>query len=96
MATGRSGYANLSHSQEKCPFFTKVPKEIRDQIFDLALSPSKKLQLSSCPGLLNCSRPDLGVIDGKLSTALLRTCQRVYDETRHLPARNYVKIDWMG
>ena len=95
MAGVLSVYAHPSHSQNDCPFFTKTPREIRDQIFDLALSPSQKLQLSLCPGFWNRSRPSFEVIDGKLSTALLRTCQRIYSETRHLPSRNYVKIDWM-
>ena len=93
MAATPSGFAHPSHSQKNCPFFTKIPKEIRDQIFDLALSPYKKLQIS-CSCYSHCGRPDFGHLDGKLSTALVRTSQRIYDEICHLPARNYIGVDF--
>lgn len=40
-------------------------------------------------------RPDYRGLK-KVFTALLRTCRRIYLETRHLPARNTEHIFWMG
>ena len=66
--------------QEQSPLFTKVPAEIRNQIFEIALQPYydpnglyERNTEYTRPGSLGRKKVDV---------ALLRTCKRVYAETK--------------
>lgn len=79
--------AEQCHPQLQSPLFGKLPAELRNAIFDLAVRPYN-----------NNSRPlahakDVRIRKGprsalKLDIALLLTCKRVYVETAALPLRN--------
>ena len=81
-----------ANAQPDCPLF-KVPLEIRDQIFDLALTPftEKKIPYDSKAYYY---RPNYRYGDWHVDTALLRTCRRIHQETHHLPARHGEKTLW--
>ncbi|KAF2254503.1 hypothetical protein BU26DRAFT_514403 [Trematosphaeria pertusa] len=82
------------HDQSQSPLFSKIPPEIRNEIFDLALQeyidPNKlygRETYFSRPGFEGRKRVD---------TALLRTCKRVYEETRAVPLGNLELCFYLG
>lgn len=86
-------FVSPPNPQKNSVFFTLFPKELRDQLFDLAITPYEKRE-AFLPEDLEYHRPDFRNSYRRISTALLRTCQRIYGETCDIPARNYIKIDW--
>ena len=79
--------------QLECPLFTIIPGEIRNKIFDLAISssdtkrelPSEKIPIFGAGGSREGERID---------TDLLRTCKLIHQETQDLPALKCVRIEW--
>lgn len=75
------------NAQEACPLFSKLPPEIRNMVFDLALTPFNDLKRPLPPGSYY-HRPGnthAQIID----TTLLCTCRRIYLETYSVPSSNY-------
>jgi hypothetical protein len=67
-----------------------LPPELREQIFHHALS--EYIEYAYPPNT-DYTRPEhLG--KKRISTALLRTCKRIYLETAHLPAQNKSHVFW--
>ncbi len=85
-----TSYAN---PQKESPLFTRIPGEIRDHIFDLALTAysGKKEPFAKDSYYY---RPGFRYADQKLDTALLRTCRRIYQEARLVPFENYERVEW--
>jgi hypothetical protein len=80
-------------SQEQSPLFSTIPPELRNQIFGLALA--EQNGSFAIPTHKHYYRPDYThhrIID----TALLRTCRRVYMETRDIPQQNVTCRFWLG
>ncbi|KAL8789482.1 MAG: hypothetical protein Q9213_001095 [Squamulea squamosa] len=83
------------HPQQDSPLFNKIPPEVRNQVFLLALTAyedpaSRKYRPSAyyCrPGFTRALRID---------TALLLTCRRVHCETSKLPASINEHTSWCG
>lgn len=82
-----------ANPQKESPLFGWIPGEIRDHIFDLALT--------ACPGKQDpfeknsyYYRPGFRYSDQKLDTALLCTCRRVYQEACLIPYKNYARVEW--
>ncbi|MCJ1452107.1 hypothetical protein MMC28_002448 [Mycoblastus sanguinarius] len=82
-------------SQEGSPLFNRIPGEIRNRIFELAVTISIDKQ-ESFPRHGFYYRPGFRYPNRKLDTALLSTCRRVYQETHFLPAQSYVRVKWHG
>ena len=83
------------NSQQDSPLFGWIPKEIRDQIFDLALTayPGKQRPFKKNAYYY---RPGFRYADQKVDTALLRTCRCIYQEAHHVPLQNYEPVEWHG
>ena len=79
--------------QEESPLFNLIPGEIRDRIFQYAVT-EHAIRKEEYEKNAHYYRPGFRFADQKIDTALLRTCRRVYQETRHLPSRNYVQVEW--
>ncbi len=79
-------------AQLDSPLF-KLPREIRDYIYDFALTPwtEKKIPYDREAYYY---RPNYRYGDWHLNTALLRTCRRIHMETHHLPASHCSKTLW--
>lgn len=80
------------HCQAQSPLFSKLPGEIRNHVFELALArsedknkPYRKDAYYYRPGYTCEHRSDL---------RLLRTCRRIYAEARHLPLQNMTATLW--
>ncbi|KAF2681289.1 hypothetical protein K458DRAFT_392082 [Lentithecium fluviatile CBS 122367] len=80
--------------QAQSPLFSAIPPEIRNQIFRLALKeyvdPEKPYDTQTYwkrPGVEGPTRID---------TALMRTCKRVWGETRVLPGKEFEPIFYFG
>lgn len=58
------------------------------------LTPHAEKHVSYPKKSLYC-RPGFRHADHNLSTTLLRCCQLTYFETRDLPAKRYVQVDWL-
>ena len=84
---------NVVHPQQQCPLFGRIPGEIRDHIFDLALTAYSGKQE---PFEKNAYyyRPGFRYADQRLDTALLLTCRRIYREAFHVPLQNYERVEW--
>ncbi len=82
-----------ANPQKGSPLFTRIPGEIRDHIFDLALTAysGKKEPFAKDSYYY---RPGFRYADQKLDTALLRTCRRIYQEARLVPFENYERVEW--
>lgn len=85
---------SISYAQSQSPLFNRIPPEVRDQIFKLALTayedPSRKYRPSAYyyrPGYTCAHRID---------TDLLLTCRRIYWETFTLPASINEHTLWYG
>ena len=78
--------------QSSCPLFTRIPPEIRNPIFELALTayddhqrPYRQDAYYYRPGHRYAQ---------KIDTALLSTCRRVYAETETIPATINEQTSW--
>ena len=83
-----------ANPQKECPLFGRIPGEIRDHIFDLALTayPGRQEPFEKNAYYY---RPGFRYADQKLDTALLRTCRRIYQEACHVPCDNYERrVEW--
>lgn len=87
-------FVNPVNPQGECLLFNKIPQEIRDEIFDLVVTPHDRKHVPYPEGLRYC-RPGFRHADRNLSTTLLRCCQLIYFETCDLPAKKYVQVDWV-
>ncbi|KAF2643216.1 hypothetical protein P280DRAFT_246406 [Massarina eburnea CBS 473.64] len=72
--------------QLQSPLFSKIPPEIRNEIFSLALTEFRYADYAR-PGYEG---------DKRIDVALLRTCKIVYGETRGMPDRNVEIVSWIG
>lgn len=79
--------------QEDCPLFNLIPGEIRDRIFQYAVT-EHAVREQEYEKNAHYYRPGFRFADQKIDIALLLTCRRIYQETRHLPSRNYVQVEW--
>ena len=79
--------------QENCPLFTLIPGEVRDRIFQFAVT-DHAIRKEEYEKATHFYRPGFRFADQKLDTTLLRTCRRIYDETKHLPTENFVQVEW--
>ena len=84
---------SIANPQEESPLFARIPGEIRDQIFDLALTAYSGKQ-EPFAKVSYYYRPGFRYADQKLDTALLRTCRRIYQEARLIPFENYERVEW--
>lgn len=82
-----------ANPQKESPLFTRVPGEIRDHIFDLALTAYSGKQEPFAKDSYYY-RPGFRYADQKLDTALLRTCRRIYQEAYVIPFENYECVEW--
>ena len=82
------------HSQEQSPLFNIIPPEIRNQIFELALqtydNPKALYEKNTYWARPGCMGKQ------KVDTELLRTCKRVYDETKVIPLRDFELRYYLG
>ena len=84
-----------ANPQKESPLFARIPGEIRDHIFDLALTAYSGKQEPFAKNSYYY-RPGFRYADQKLDTALLRTCRRIYQEARLVPFENYERVEWQG
>lgn len=82
-----------ANPQEESPLFARIPGEIRDHIFDLALTAYSGKQEPFAKNSYSY-RPGFRYADQKIDTALLRTCRRIYQEARLVPSQNYEHVEW--
>lgn len=82
-------------SQKKSTLFTIMPPELRNKIFDLVCTHYKdnKEPISERQSYHRSHFHHYQ--NRKFSTAILRTCKRVYEETKHLPRQSYEGVFWM-
>ena len=82
-----------ANPQMESPLFSRIPGEIRDHIFDLALTAYSGKQE---PFEKNAYyyRPGFRYADQKIDTALLCTCRQIYREACQVPAQNYENVEW--
>lgn len=82
-----------ANPQSKSPLFARIPGEIRNHIFDLALTAySGKQEPFEKDSYYY--RPGFRYADQILDTALLRTCRRIYQEACLVPFQNYECVEW--
>lgn len=81
-------------TQFQSPLFGVIPGEIRNAIFELALEeyddPQQLYQRTSY-----YARPGIRAVK-RVDAQLLRTCKRVYSETRSLPLKNLETEFYLG
>ena len=84
---------NDANPQTESPLFGRIPGEIRDHIFDLALTAYSGKQE---PFEKNAYyyRPGFRYADQKIDIALLCTCRQIYREACQVPAQNYESVEW--
>lgn len=83
-----------SHPQMQSPLFSILPPEIRNQIFELALSEHEDSTRPYDP-TDNYYRPG-HCFPKVINTDLLRTCRRVYYETNTIPMSSATHCLWLG
>ncbi|EON65445.1 hypothetical protein W97_04683 [Coniosporium apollinis CBS 100218] len=83
-----------SHPQMQSPLFSVLPPEIRNQIFELALSEHEDSTRPYDP-TDNYYRPG-HCFPKVINTDLLRTCRRVYYETNTIPMSSATHCFWLG
>lgn len=77
--------------QRECPLFSKIPREIRDSIFDFVMTPLEE-EYDGYRRASNYRGPKiLSTNDRNLSTTVLRCCQAIYLETWNLPAKKSIQ-----
>lgn len=79
--------------QSQCPFFSKIPGEIRDRIFDYAITRRHRGNYPYDPAEV-WYRPGFRYADRRIDCSLLQTCRRIHQETKHLPGlrREIVRV----
>ena len=82
-----------ANPQKESPLFGRIPGEIRDRIFDLALT-AYYGKLKPFEKNAYHYRPGFRYADRKFDTALLRTCRRIYQEAHLVPFQNYERVEW--
>lgn len=82
-----------ANPQTDCPFFGRIPGEIRDHIFDLALTAYSGKQ-DPLTKKSYYYRPGFRYADERIDTALLCTCRRIYGEACLVPTQNYERVEW--
>ena len=82
-----------TNPQAECPLFNGIPGEVRDRIFQHAVTEYTPRE-TEYEKDEHYYRPHFRFADNYIDTALLRTCRRIYQETRHLPRINYQHIEW--
>lgn len=87
-------FTNAVNLQKDSPLFSKIPQELRNEIFDLVVTPHPEKHVHY-PEELRYPRPGLPRLDRSLSATLLRCCQLIYFQTCDLPAKKYVLVDWL-
>ena len=82
-----------ANPQTESPLFNRIPGEIRDHIFDLALTAYSGKQE---PFEKNAYyyRPGFRYADQRIDIALLCTCRQIYQEACQVPAQNYERVEW--
>ncbi|KAI4180343.1 MAG: hypothetical protein L6R41_007289 [Letrouitia leprolyta] len=83
-----------TNSQSQSPLFYLVPPEVRNQIFQLALTAYEDPTRKYRPNAYHY-RPDF-TCARRIDTALLRTCRRIYWETFRIPASINEHTSWFG
>ena len=91
--SGTPRQAMATSAQEDCPLFSRIPGEIRDRIFQYAVT-EHAFRKQEYEKNAHYYRPGFRFADQKIDTTLLLTCRRIHQETRHLPSRNYVQVEW--
>lgn len=81
-----------SHPQAQCLLFNKLPGEIRNYIFELALAQYED-KSKPYPEDSYYYRPGF-TCEHRIDTELLRTCHRIYTEARHLPVQAATAVVW--
>lgn len=84
---------NNANPQLDSPLFNRIPGEIRDRIFEFAVTDHC---FGRQPYAKNAYyyRPNYRYKDTKIDTTLLRTCRRIYQETWALPLQNFQMTLW--
>ena len=82
-----------ANPQTESPLFSRIPGEIRDHIFDLALTAYSGKQ-EPFERNTHYYRPGFRYADQKIDTALLRTCRQIYREACQVPAQNCESVEW--
>ena len=83
-----------THPQSQSPLFGKIPGEIRNEIFSLALQ--EYVDPENLYGREEyCTRPGYEG-NKRIDVALLRTCKLIWSETRGIPEKNTEIIVWVG
>ena len=78
--------------QLACPLFSRIPGEIRNYIFELALTSFDDKTRPYKKGAFYY-RPDFRYAQ-RIDTALLLTCRRIHAETEDIPARINEHTSW--
>ena len=98
--TGKTGFplsaainTTNANPQKECPLFGRIPGELRNEIFRLALTAYPGKQIPYDKSAYRC-RPGFRYAGMRIDTALLRTCRRIYREARFVPLQNYVHVQW--
>ncbi|PSN74500.1 hypothetical protein BS50DRAFT_567335 [Corynespora cassiicola Philippines] len=84
------------HSQEQSPLFGKIPAEIRNEIFLLALQqyvdpdPEKRYAIDTYYTRPGCEGPI------RQDTQLLWVCKRIHTETKNIPFWDHEVVFWLG
>lgn len=93
METSLSDNLHKCHPQEQSPLYAILPKEIRDLIFEFATVQYEDLEHEYRTTAFYYRPGYRGPL--KTSTALLRTCRRVWLETSALPMQQSKKTFWL-
>lgn len=72
------------NQQSECPLYTVLPKEIRDMIFEYALTDDDATSYGSNHVLMETNDAG-GIIKTNIACALLQSCKAVYLEAYRLP-----------
>lgn len=80
-------------AQEQSSLFSSIPAEIRQEIFAYSLAEQNGKREISKEAYFY--RPDY-THDHYIETAFLKTCRRIYLETRLIPVRNVTFRDYLG
>lgn len=80
------------NEQSQSPLFGKLPGEIRNRIFELALTQYESTDEAYKPDAYYKRPGHNGRI--RLHTALLCTCRKIFAEARHLPAQTAMLHLW--
>ena len=86
-----SDFVNPVNPQTDCPLFNKIPREIRDSIFDLVMTPLEEEYYGHGKRSKYRGPKILSTNFRNLSTTVLRCCQLIYFEIWGLPAKKSIQ-----